>query len=110
MEARAVFSLTDQFLMVAVSITKTANNTDLSTGGNTFQGAVTLTNSSTSQFRLAGTNPDIFNGALSLVSGNTGPIEVAYTLQPEHNSIKTFQSPIILQELLHLEQMVELQR
>jgi hypothetical protein len=62
-----------------VSITKTANNTDLSIGGNTFQGAVTLTNSSTSQFRLAGTNPDIFNGTLSLVSGNTGPLEIAYT-------------------------------
>lgn len=62
-----------------VNVTKTANNTDLSTGNNTFQSAVTLTNSSTSQFRLAGTNPDIFNGTLSLVSGNTGPLEVAYT-------------------------------
>lgn len=62
-----------------VNITKTANNTDLSTGNNIFQGAVTLTNSSTSQFRLSGTNPDIFNGTLSLISGNSGPLEIAYT-------------------------------
>ncbi|MBX2914606.1 MAG: hypothetical protein KF856_04945 [Cyclobacteriaceae bacterium] len=61
-----------------VSITKTANNNDTSTGGNTFSGSVTLTNGSTTQFRLGGTNPDIFNGTLALVSGNTGPLEIAY--------------------------------
>ncbi|TXI68171.1 MAG: hypothetical protein E6Q41_04540 [Cyclobacteriaceae bacterium] len=63
----------------SVTVTKTANNNDTSTGGNTFSGSVTLTNSSTNQFRLGGTNPDIFNGALALVSGNTGPLEVAYS-------------------------------
>ncbi len=62
-----------------VNVTKTANNVDLSTGNNTFQAAVTLTNSSTSQLRFAGTNPDIFNGTLSLVSGNSGALEIAYT-------------------------------
>ncbi|MBL7869971.1 MAG: hypothetical protein JNM78_00055 [Cyclobacteriaceae bacterium] len=62
-----------------VNVTKTANNTDLSTGNNAFLAAVTLTNSSTSPFRLAGTNPDIFNGTISLVSGNSGALEIAYT-------------------------------
>lgn len=62
-----------------VTVNKTANNNDTSSGGNTFSGSVTLTNSSTSQFRLGGTNPDIFNGTLALVSGNTGPLEVAYS-------------------------------
>jgi hypothetical protein len=63
----------------SVTVTKTANNNDTSTGGNTFSGSVTLTNSSTAQFRIGGTNPDIFNGTLALVSGNTGPLEVAYS-------------------------------
>lgn len=63
----------------SVTVTKTANNNDTSTGGNTFSGSVTLTNNSTNQFRLGGTNPDIFNGTLALVSGNTGPLEVAYS-------------------------------
>lgn len=63
----------------SVTVTKTANNNDTSTGGNTFSGSVTITNSSTSQFRFGGTNPDIFNGTLSLVSGNTGPLELAYS-------------------------------
>lgn len=63
----------------SVTVTKTANNNDTSSGGNTFSGSVTLTNSSTNQFRLGGTNPDIFNGPLALVSGSTGPLEVAYS-------------------------------
>jgi hypothetical protein len=63
----------------SVTITKTANVNDTGTGGNTFSGSVTLTNGSTTQFRLGGTNPDIFNGTLALVSGNTGPLEVAYS-------------------------------
>ncbi|MCW5910075.1 MAG: hypothetical protein KIT62_03315 [Cyclobacteriaceae bacterium] len=62
----------------SVTVNKTANNNDLSAGGNTFSGSVSLTNSSASQFRLGGTNPDVFNGTLALVSGNTGPLEVAY--------------------------------
>lgn len=62
----------------SVSVIKTGNNNDTSSGGNTFSGSVSLTNSSTSQFRIGGTNPDIFNGSLSLISNNTGPLEVAY--------------------------------
>ncbi|MBX2896414.1 MAG: hypothetical protein KF763_13275 [Cyclobacteriaceae bacterium] len=61
-----------------VSVTKTANNNDTSAGGNTFSGNVTLTNGSTGPFRLGGTNPDIFNGPLALVSGNTGSLEIAF--------------------------------
>ncbi|MBX2901230.1 MAG: hypothetical protein KF775_16375 [Cyclobacteriaceae bacterium] len=61
-----------------VTITKTAAGNDVSTGGNTFSGATTLTNSSINQFRLGGTNPDIFNGTLALISGNSGSLDVAY--------------------------------
>lgn len=63
----------------SVTVTKTANNLDTSTGGNTFSGSVTLTNGSTNGFRMGGTNPDIFNGTLALVSGNSGALEVAYS-------------------------------
>jgi len=63
----------------SVTVTKTANNLDTSTGGNTFSGSVTLTNGSTNGFRMGGTNPDIFNGTLALVSGNSGALEVAFS-------------------------------
>lgn len=62
-----------------VDITKTANATDLSTGGNTFNGAVSLTNNSNNPFRLGGTNPDIFGSTLALTVGGTGTLEIAYT-------------------------------
>jgi len=77
----------------SVTVNKTANNNDTSTGGNTFSGSVTLTNGSTTQFRLGGTNPDIFNGTLALISGNSGPLEVAYSSaanQINHNVTVTY--------------------
>jgi hypothetical protein len=63
----------------SVTITKTANTTDIGTGNNTFNGAVSLTNISANSLRLGTTNPDIFNGALALNSGSTGTIDLAYT-------------------------------
>lgn len=60
-----------------VSVTKTANNTDNGTGGNTFNGSVTFINSSTSPLQLAGTNPDIFQGELTLTINSTGEISLA---------------------------------
>ncbi|HET9054462.1 MAG TPA: hypothetical protein VFM90_09825, partial [Cyclobacteriaceae bacterium] len=62
-----------------VDITKSENNTDTGTGGNTFNNAVTLRHGGTGEFRLGETNPDIFNGTLNLVINNTGSIRPART-------------------------------
>ncbi|MFZ5970809.1 MAG: T9SS type A sorting domain-containing protein [Bacteroidota bacterium] len=82
-----------------VDITKTANATDLSTGGNTFNGAVTLTNTSANPFRLGGTNPDIFGSTLALTVGGTGALEIAYTAagtQLNHNVTVTYNSTALI--------------
>lgn len=63
----------------SVSVIKTANTNDTNSGGNTFSGSTSITNSSTAFIRMGGTNPDIFNGTLALISGNSGALEIAYS-------------------------------
>lgn len=61
-----------------VSLTKSGTFTEASTGGNTFNSTVSLTNGGTGLFQLGGTNPDIFQGALTLSVNSTGNISLAY--------------------------------
>jgi hypothetical protein len=62
-----------------VTLTKTSNANDDGIGGNTFAAAVTLTNNSANRVRFASTNPDTFNGPLTLNVGSTGAFELAET-------------------------------
>ncbi len=59
------------------SLIKTANNGDNSTGGNTFNGSVTITNASSGAFQLSATNPDIFNGTFTINQNGSGSIDIA---------------------------------
>ncbi len=49
-----------------------------SSGGNTFDQTTTLVNSSGNEMRFGVTNPDIFNGELSLLNSGTSTLQVAY--------------------------------
>ncbi|MEO8471263.1 MAG: T9SS type A sorting domain-containing protein [Chryseolinea sp.] len=60
-----------------INVSKTASSTDSGIGGNTFNSTVTLTNTSTSSLQLAATNPDIFQGLLTVNLNNTGDISLA---------------------------------
>lgn len=64
---------------------KTGANDDDSTGGNTFTGLTTVTNSSSGQFNFANTNPDIFNGGLTI--NNTGTSRVQIGIASAGNQI-----------------------
>jgi hypothetical protein len=61
-----------------VSLTKSGTLTEASTGGNTFNNTVDLTNGGTGLLQLGGTNPDIFQSALTLSVNSTGNISLAY--------------------------------
>ena len=54
----------------------TGNNDD--TGGNSFNGATTITNSSTARLRLAATSADVFSGSATFVKASSGALEPAY--------------------------------
>jgi hypothetical protein len=56
-----------------------ATNNDNS-GGNVFNGATTIANSSTVRLRLASANADVFNGSATFVKNSTGALEPAYNL------------------------------
>jgi hypothetical protein len=62
-----------------VDITKTNNVTDTGDGGNTFNGAITLTHTGTNSWRMGNVNPDVFNSTLSLNVNNTGSFSLART-------------------------------
>ena len=49
------------------------------TGGNTFNGSVYLGHTSANNYILAGTNPDDFNGDLTINNSGTGTIYLSYT-------------------------------
>lgn len=55
---------------------KTGATDDDSTGGNTFTGSCTIINSGSGQFNLANTNPDIFNGGLTINNTGTSRVQV----------------------------------
>jgi hypothetical protein len=52
------------------SFTKTGNNNDYSSGGNTFNGNVTLTNAGSGNMILNNTNPDIYNGNFTVTNSS----------------------------------------
>jgi len=60
-----------------VSFTKTGSNSDIGFGGNTFNSTFSLTNTGTGNISLAETNPDHFNGDITLNDITTGYISVA---------------------------------
>ena len=62
------------------SISKTGSNSDNSIGGNTYNGDVTFTNSSTSRMRLASSGgfPDDYNANATFVRTNTGALEPSF--------------------------------
>jgi hypothetical protein len=75
------------------SITKygaTANNC---TGGNTFNGITSLTNSSSAQWRLAGTTADTYNAAISFSQASSGVLQPAYAGTNSFYSDITINSP-----------------
>lgn len=61
-----------------VTLTKSDNNTDTGTGGNTFNGNFSITHSGTAELRFGNTNPDTFNN-LTLNINNTGNLVLART-------------------------------
>jgi len=69
------------------SFTKTGTVTDASTGGNTFAGATTFTNSAIGVFRLANTSGDTF-GSSATFNQTSG------TIQPAYASTSTFAGDI----------------
>lgn len=52
-----------------------------STGGNTFNGTTLITCTGTGEFRLAGTNPDQYNGAVTFRSTSAGRLMPAYAAE-----------------------------
>lgn len=60
----------------SLALTKTNNSTDNGLGGNQFNAATALINSSTHALQLAAQNPDIFQGELTLTINNTGDISL----------------------------------
>lgn len=69
----------------ASTMEKTGATDDDSTGGNTFTGLCTIINSGSGQFNLANTNPDIFNGGLTI--NNTGTSRVQVGINSAGNQI-----------------------
>ncbi len=63
-----------------VNLTKTGTNDDYSSGGNTFNAAATINNSSTGQLLLEYGTQDIFNASATF-NNNGGSINVAYESQ-----------------------------
>lgn len=64
---------------------KTGGVENNSTGGNTFTGLATVINSGTESFNFANTNPDIFNGGLTI--NNTGTSRVQIGINSAGNQI-----------------------
>lgn len=62
----------------SVTLTKSDNNTDTGTGGNTFNGNFSITHTGTAELRFGNTNPDTFNN-LTLNINNTGDIILSRT-------------------------------
>jgi len=62
----------------STSFTKTGVGNDVSTGGNTFNSTIAINNSSVDYFLLANTNPDIFNGDLTVTNTGTDIIYLAH--------------------------------
>jgi hypothetical protein len=60
------------------SLTKNGGGNNSSTGGNTFGAATTLANTGGGNFTLATTNPDIFNGVLTVSNSGTAAINLAH--------------------------------
>ncbi|MEP2668136.1 MAG: hypothetical protein ABJH04_04030 [Cyclobacteriaceae bacterium] len=59
-------------------IEKTGATNDAGTGGNTFNGVTTLTNSGSGELRTGSTNPDIFNADLTVNNSGSSLIHLAY--------------------------------
>lgn len=55
---------------------KTGGVENNSTGGNTFTGLATVINSGTESFNFANTNPDIFNGGLTINNTGTSRVQI----------------------------------
>jgi hypothetical protein len=58
------------------NIVKTGDANDVCAGGNTFQSTTTITNNGAGEISFANTNPDIFNGAVTITNTNSGRIQV----------------------------------
>jgi hypothetical protein len=63
-----------------VNCTKTGNSNDASSGGNVFNGAVTLTTTGSGNLQLANGVPDAYNSNVRLVKSGAG------TIQPNYNA------------------------
>jgi hypothetical protein len=59
-------------------IEKNGITTNNSTGGNIFNGTTSITNSSSAQWRLAGTTADTYNATISFSQNSTGVLQPAY--------------------------------
>ncbi len=62
------------------TLEKTGGFGDIGTGGNTFQGTATITNSGSSYLTTANVNPDIFNGDLTVTNTGTDFIYLAHSV------------------------------
>lgn len=80
----------------SASITKSGATNNDNTGGNTFNGTTTLTNSSTARWRLSVTNPDTYSGAVTFVKSSSGAFEPAYNATNSFSSNITFNSNTVL--------------
>lgn len=60
------------------TFTKTGGNNDNGTGGNTFNGNVTIVNSGTGYVLTGNNNPDIFNGQLTAINSGASVIYFAH--------------------------------
>ncbi len=58
------------------TLEKTGATNDDSTGGNTFTGTCTLTNSGSGEFNLANTNPDTFSNGLTITNTGTSRVQI----------------------------------
>ncbi len=57
---------------------KNGNTATLSNGGNVFNGITSLTNSGTSEWRLANTTGDTYNSAVTFIQSSSGALSPAY--------------------------------
>ena len=73
---------------------KTADNFDNGAGGNIFNNSVSIVNNSGSQITLAGTNPDVFNGVVTLRTNNTGRISIS-----DFSGSTTFNNNVIVESV-----------
>jgi hypothetical protein len=77
----------------SLNSTKNGTTNDQSTGGNTFNGPSTVTNTGTGYLMMTNTTADTYNGNMVFVQSNTGKVYPNYNNNSAYNGNLTVTSP-----------------